>query len=148
MIEKPLKKGNKMRFLIVEDDFTSRQLMQIYLAEFGQAFVAVNGREAVMAFETALNDGQPYDMICLDIMMPEMDGQQALKAIRTIEQQRGIGGLDAVKVIMTTAKGESSDIFTAFRAGCEAYIVKPVRKSALLEEMQKLGLLALVANKK
>jgi two-component system chemotaxis response regulator CheY len=137
-----------MRFLIVEDDFTSRQLMQIYLADFGQAFVAVNGREAVTAFENALNDGQPYDMICLDIMMPEMDGQEALKAIREIEKQRGIGGLDAVKVIMTTAKGESKDIFTAFRTGCEVYMVKPVRKDALLKEMQKLGLLSLVAAKK
>jgi two-component system chemotaxis response regulator CheY len=136
-----------MRFLIVEDDFTSRQLIQIYLADFGQAFIAVNGREAVTAFENAIDDGIPYDMICLDIMMPEMDGQQALTAIRAIEQQRGIGGLDAVKVIMTTAKGESKDIFTAFRAGCESYIIKPVKKKALLEEMQKLGLLSLIANK-
>jgi two-component system, chemotaxis family, chemotaxis protein CheY len=136
-----------MRFLIVEDDFTSRQLMQIYLAEFGQAFVAVNGREAVAAFETALNEGQPYDMVCLDIMMPEMDGQQALKAIREIEKQHSIGGLDGVKVIMTTAKGESKDVFTAFKNGCEVYMVKPVRKDALLKEMQKLGLLSLVAKK-
>jgi two-component system, chemotaxis family, chemotaxis protein CheY len=134
-----------MRFLIVEDDFTARQLMQIYLADFGQTFVAVNGREAVMAFEAALNENQPYDMICLDIMMPEMDGQQALKAIREIEKRHGIGGLDAVKVIMTTAKGESSDVFTAFRNGCEVYIVKPVRKNALLKEMQKLGVLSTAA---
>jgi two-component system, chemotaxis family, chemotaxis protein CheY len=136
-----------MRFLIVEDDFTSRQLMQIYLAEFGQAFVAVNGREAVMAFETALSNGHPYDLICLDIMMPEMDGQRALEAIRDIEHQYGIGGLSAVKVIMTTAKDGSKDIFTAFRAGCEAYIIKPVRKNALLEEMRKLGLLSAAATK-
>jgi CheY-like chemotaxis protein len=80
-------------------------------------------------------------------MMPEMDGQQALKAIREIEQQHGIGGLDAVKVIMTTAKDTSKDIFTAFKNGCEVYIVKPVRKEALLKEMQKLGLLSMIANK-
>jgi two-component system chemotaxis response regulator CheY len=137
-----------MKILIVEDDFTSRRLMQIYLADFGQVFIAVNGREAVTAFENAMKDGQPYDMICLDIVMPEMDGQQALTAIREIEKQHGVGSLDAVKVIMTTAKSESDDIFSAFRTGCEAYIVKPVRKPELLEEMQKLGLLSLVATKK
>jgi two-component system, chemotaxis family, chemotaxis protein CheY len=137
-----------MKFLIVEDEFTSRQLMQIYLADFGQAFIAVNGREAVAAFVTALNEGHPYDMICLDIMMPEMDGQQALKAIREIEKQRGIGGLDAVKVIMTTAKDSPSDILGSFKTGCEAYIIKPVRKEALIKEMQKLGMLSAVTNER
>lgn len=136
-----------MKFLIVEDDFTARQLLQIYLAPFGQAFVAVNGCEAIKAFKDALFLEEPYDMICLDIMMPCMDGQQALQEIREIEAQHGIGGLDAVKVIMTTAKGDSKDIFTAFRSGCEAYLIKPIRKEALVQEMQNLGLIPAPAEK-
>jgi len=130
-----------MKSLIVEDDFTARKLLQIYLAEYGDTFVAVNGKEAVQAVEESLEVGQPYDLICLDIMMPQMDRVEALKIIRQLEQARGIGGLDSAKVIMTTAKDQSSDIFGAFNTGCEAYIVKPVKRERLVEEMTKLGLI-------
>jgi len=130
-----------MKCLIVEDDFAARKLLQIFLSDYGDCFIAVNGNEAVEAVQEALNEGKPYDLICLDIMMPEMDGHQALKAIRRIEGEYGIGGLDSVKVIMTTALNKSENVFGAFRSGCEAYIVKPVIKEKLLEEMEKLDLM-------
>ncbi len=130
-----------MKSLIVEDDFTSRNLIQIYLADMGPCHVAVNGREAVEAVTESLNERQPYDLICLDIMMPEMDGIEALVAIRELEKEKGVEGLDGVKVIMTTAKGRSEDIFDAFNTGCEAYIIKPVKKSELIAEIQELGLI-------
>ena len=129
-----------MKCLIVEDDFTARKLMQIYLSEFGKCFVAVNGKEAVQAVTQAFDEDEPYDLIALDIMMPEMDGIEALKAIRNLEKERGITGPDTVKVIMTTAKGQSQDIFDAFNTGCEAYLIKPIRKPDLVDEIRKLGL--------
>lgn len=130
-----------MKSLIVEDDFTARRLMQIYLASFGQCAVAINGVEAISEIKQAFQDGQPYDLICLDIMMPEMDGVTALEKIRQIEKGHGISGLNCVKVIMTTAKDQPADIFGAFKSGCEAYMIKPIRKPELLKEIQKLGLL-------
>ena len=129
-----------MKCLIVEDDFTARKLMQIYLSEFGKCFVAVNGKEAVQAVTQAFDEDEPYDLIALDIMMPQMDGIEALKVIRNLEKERGITGLDTVKVIMTTAKGQSQDIFDAFNTGCEAYLIKPIRKPDLIDEIRKLGL--------
>ena len=129
-----------MKCLIVEDDFTARKLIQIYLSEFGKCFVAVNGKEAVQAVTQAFDEDEPYDLIALDIMMPQMDGIEALKAIRNLEKERGITGLDTVKVIMTTAKGQSQDIFDAFNTGCEAYLIKPIRKPDLVDEIRKLGL--------
>ena len=130
-----------MKCLIVEDDFTARRLLQVYLTDYGDCFIAVNGHEAVDAVREALERGRPYDLICLDIMMPEMDGYDALKAIRQIEKEHQVNGLDGVKVIMTTALDGSKHIMGAFRTGCEAYIIKPVRKEKLLEEIEKLGLL-------
>lgn len=129
-----------MKSLIVEDDFTARKLMQVYLAELGDCFVAVNGKEAVDAVTNALEAKEPYDLVCLDIMMPEMDGIEALQRIRELETERGIEGLSRTKVIMTTAKGQSSDIFGAFNTGCEAYLIKPIRKPELMNEITKLGL--------
>ncbi len=140
-----LGRESRLKILIVEDDFTCRKLLQMFLSEYGDCFVAINGHKAVEAVREALDEGQPYDLICLDIMMPEMDGHEALEAIRQIENERGIAGLDGVKVIMTTALGDSKNVIGAFRTGCEAYIVKPIGKEKLLEEMEKLGLFNLVA---
>jgi two-component system, chemotaxis family, chemotaxis protein CheY len=129
-----------MKCLIVEDDFVGRKLMQKYLSDYGECDVAVDGKEAVEAFRQAIEGKSPYDLVCLDIMMPNMNGHEALNAIREIESWHGISGLDGVKVIMTTALGDSENVLGSFREGCEAYIVKPVRKDALLREIEKLGL--------
>ena len=129
-----------MKCLIVEDDFTARKLLQTYLSDYRDCFVAVNGNEAVEAVQAALDESQPYDLICLDIMMPEMDGHDALKAIRQIEKSHEIEDLNGVKVIMTTALTDFEHVSGAFRTGCEAYLVKPIRKNELLNEIEKLGL--------
>lgn len=131
-----------MKCLIVEDDLTSRKLLESYLNDCADCSVAGDGNQAVEAFEEALDFGRPYDLICLDVMMPDMDGHEALTAIRRIEAERGIGGLDGVKVIMTTALDDSTTIFGSFREGCEAYVVKPIAKDKLMAEIDKLGLLA------
>ncbi len=129
-----------MRSLIVDDNFVARKLLQIYLSELGSCFVAVNGVEAVEAVRQSIKDGEPYDLICLDIMMPELDGIEALRQIRKSEADSGIHGLSGAKVIMTTARDLSQDIFGAFNAGCEAYLIKPISKNKLFAEIEKLGL--------
>ena len=92
-----------------------------------------NGRDALDAAQKE----QPH-LIILDIMMPGMDGRETLKAIRQIESEYGIRGLDGVKVIMTTALGDSKNVMGAFNEGCEAYIVKPIDKNRLFEEIEKM----------
>jgi len=129
-----------MKCLIVEDNFVARTLLQKFLSKVSECHVAVNGREAVKAFSDALDEGEPYDLMCLDIMMPGMDGHQVLRAIRQLEDGRGIQGLDGAKVIVTTALGDAKNVLRTFRKGCEVYIVKPVTKEKLFEEMDKLGL--------
>jgi two-component system chemotaxis response regulator CheY len=130
-----------MKCLIVEDDFGSRKLIQRYLEEHGECDSAVNGEEAIEAFYKALMEKEPYDLICLDIMMPITNGHETLTAIRQIESNNGIHGLDGVKVIMMTALDDSKNIFGAFREGCEAYIIKPIEKYKLISEMVNLGLI-------
>jgi two-component system chemotaxis response regulator CheY len=130
-----------MKSLIVEDDFATRRLMQIYLAEFGECSIAINGIEAVNATKLAFEQNEPYDLICLDIMMPVMDGMEALEKIREIEEENSDTGLEPTKVIITTSKNLPTDILEAFNAGCESYLVKPIRKNLLVKEMQELGLI-------
>lgn len=130
-----------MRSLIVEDEFTSRKILSTLLAPYGEVHVAVNGMEAIAAFQIAYAEQAPYDLVCLDIMMPGMDGRDVLKKIRALEEQWGIGGLHGAKVIMTTALGDKESIFQAFRSGCEAYIVKPIQRLHLIEQLEFVGLL-------
>jgi two-component system chemotaxis response regulator CheY len=130
-----------MRTLIVEDDFSSRLLLQKFLEPYGECHIAVNGREAVDAFRLARRDGPPYDLICLDIMMPEMDGQTVLKEIRALEKDAGIPEGDGVKILMTTSLKDGKNVMTAFRELCDAYLVKPVDRAKLLESLHKFRLI-------
>jgi two-component system chemotaxis response regulator CheY len=131
-----------MRSLIVEDEFVSRAKLQKILSTFGECHVAVNGREGLEAFKMALDSGEAYDLVCMDILMPELDGHEALQELRQAEKERGIGGLDHVKVIMTTALKDGKNVMKAFIKGqCEAYLSKPFSKDKLLGELQKLNLL-------
>ena len=129
-----------MKTLIAEDDFTSRLLLQELLKSYGPCHIAVNGSEAVEAVRTALQAGEPYNLICLDIMMPDMDGQTALREIREHEARADIGGLDRVKIIMITALDDKGSILGAFREQCDAYIVKPIDRLKLIGNLQQLGL--------
>ncbi|WP_136809157.1 response regulator [Desulfosediminicola flagellatus] len=132
-----------MKTLIVEDDFLARSLLTTVLAEYGVCHVAVNGEEALAAVVRGFEEKNPYDLICLDIMMPVMDGQQALQEIRKIEETIGIMGIDATKVIMITAVDDSKNIMKAFRQGqCEAYLTKPLDREKLLKHLVDLGLVA------
>lgn len=133
-----------MKTLIVEDDFLSRSLLSTLLSEYGICHVAVNGQEALHAVERGLEENDPYDLICLDIMMPVMDGQQALQEIRRIEERHGISGLDMVKVIMVNSVDDSNTIMKAFRQGqCEAYLTKPLDRGKLITLIRDLGLIEL-----
>ena len=130
-----------MRTLVVEDDFTSRLLLQELLKKYGPCHIAVNGREAVEAVRLSLEIGEPYNLICLDIMMPEMDGQEALRQIRNEEETRGIMSSSGAKILMTTALGDPKNVMKAFGGLCDAYLIKPVRSDELMKELRKLGLI-------
>ncbi len=128
-----------MRILIAEDDFISRRILQKYLAPFGVCDMAVNGREALTAFSLAWEEGEPYRLIFLDIMMPEMDGKEVLKNIRSMEKEKGVQEQDRAKILMTTALNDPSNVLEAIKSQCNDYLVKPVEKIRLLEKLKKLG---------
>ena len=130
-----------MRTLIVDDDFSSRLLLQEMLSPYGGCDIAVNGTQAVEAFMLAWHEGRRYDLICLDIMMPDVDGQVVLKGIRSMEESEGILLGDGVKIIMISALSDKENVLTAFNELCDAYLVKPVIKRKLLGYLQDFKLI-------
>lgn len=130
-----------MKTLIVEDDFTSRKMLQAFLAPFGECDIAVDGVEAVEAFRAAHGEGEPYDLVCLDLMMPRLDGHATLAAIRAFEEERGIHVTDGAKVVVTTCLGDSRNVLAAFQGQCDAYLVKPVDRRELASTLSRLSLI-------
>jgi len=130
-----------MRILIAEDDYVSRKFLYKFLSTFGECDVTVDGMEAIEVFLSALESGKYYDLVCLDIMMPEVDGVKALKTIRLLEEERDIAKQNRTKIIMTTALNDPEGIFRTYELGSEAYAVKPIDTVKLVEVMTKLGLI-------
>ncbi len=129
-----------MRVLVVEDDFISRRLLCRYLQAHGESDVAVNGNEAIGAFKQVLLAGDYYDLVCLDIMMPGMDGQETLKRLRALEREHDVPEDKRSKVIMTTALEDHDNVMSAFTNDCNGYVVKPIEKKKFLETLAEIGL--------
>jgi len=127
--------------LIVEDEVTSRAILREFLKRYGVPHIAINGKEAVDAVGAALQAGEPFDLICLDIMMPEMDGQEALKRIRQLEFEAGVDAETRAKVIMTTALADRGNVVEAIQGQCDYFLVKPIDRLALLEELRRMQLI-------
>lgn len=131
-----------MRILVAEDEFTARTLLTGLLGPLGTCDVAVDGKEAVFAVERAIAEGQPYDLICLDIGMPGLDGKEALRAIREIERGHDLFvGAGAATIVMTTAQNGADTIMSSFADQADGYIVKPVEEHSLMGTLADLGLI-------
>ncbi len=127
-----------MKSLVVDDDLTTRVLLEEVLAEFGPVHTCVDGAAAVDACQKALSAGGAYDLICLDICMPGIDGMEALRQIRQEEQRRGRTGEQLSKVIMTTAADDLKTVLQAHHELCDAYMLKPIAPAALVAQAQSL----------
>jgi two-component system chemotaxis response regulator CheY len=128
--------GDRRRILIVDDDLACRLLLQTFLARYGECHVALNGKEAVELFRASLDRGSSYDLICMDIMMPEIDGREAVRQIRALEAGQGIRPAYGATIFMTTTVQEIRELFHCFRELCDAYLLKPIDLGQLLTKMK------------
>ena len=127
-----------MKALVVDDDLMTRIILQEILSAYAAVDICVDGKEAVDAYTSALARGQPYDLVCMDLLMPVMGGIEALRNIRREEGLRGRLRPDSTKVIITTASDDNDTISEAFRELCDAYVVKPIDTEQLIDVMHCL----------
>lgn len=129
----------RLRILLAEDDQTSSRYLSGLLRRFGECTAVEDGEQALVAFLAAQAEGRPFDLVCLDIMMPRKNGQETLEAIRAHELEQGLDPGAGVKIIMTTALGDVHSVMSAYRGGATAYITKPILTERLYETMASLG---------
>lgn len=130
-----------MTILIMEDDFTSATVLQKIMSEFGDVTLASDGKEAVAIYLDNHSKGAKFDLICLDIMVPEIDGQEVLKIIRTHEIENGNNSLQKrSKIVMITALNDIENLMESFREQCEGYIIKPFSREKIRRTLNQLNI--------
>jgi DNA-binding response OmpR family regulator len=130
-----------LRILVLEDDASTCRLMQIFLDQIGECRIVSSGRTALDSFQSALDQGKPFDLLLLDIMVPEINGIDVLKKVRMIERSRGIHDRNRAKVIITSSLSDARNMERARSAESDDYLVKPVNRAKLFSTIRTMGLL-------
>ena len=129
-----------MRVLIADDDFANRLFLQKVFSEYGEVVEVDNGMSAVETAAAAMSEGNPFDLICLDIMMTKLDGYKTLEAIRDAESKLEVSKKARAKVIMISALDEDTLDSTQIESDYDAYICKPILLDKLDALLIQLGL--------
>ncbi len=129
-----------MKVLIVEDDPTSQLLLENIIKPYGECVIATDGQKAIHEFSLAYAKDQVYDLILMDIMMPNMDGKEAVRQMREFESEFGIRPSDEVKIIMITALDDPKNVIESYQGGATAYITKPIKEPVLVSQIKEFGL--------
>jgi two-component system chemotaxis response regulator CheY len=130
-----------MKTLIVDDDIFNCKLLQSILKDYGECSIAMSGISAIQLFEETLKNNEPYDLVCLDIMMPEKDGYETLREMRALEQSQTPPPSKRSRIIMVTALEKQGHKTEAFYENCDGYLVKPVERKLLEEMLSKMKLI-------
>ena len=128
-----------MKVLIVDDEELIGALFKEYLDGYAECEVVYDGKQAIKSFKQAHKSGSPFDLICMDIMMPQLSGRETLQVIRDLESDMGLEGLDKVKVIMISAKRDTETIMGSFfDEKCDAYLRKPIDQAELIRTIDEI----------
>jgi len=130
-----------MRTLIVEDVHFLAMILQKFLEPYGECQTADNGESAIQKITEAYTQGKPFDLICLDILLPKADGIEVLQKVREFENDFISSEEERTKIVMITTLNDRDTVRRALKAGCDRYITKPFSKEKILEEMRELGLI-------
>lgn len=128
-----------MKILIVDDELVSRKKMQKIMELVGDCIIAENGNDAVSAFKSAMDKEKPFDLISLDIAMPDMTGIEVLEKIREFEEENSVPRENMVKIMMVTSYSDQENVVASLKAGCNNYIVKPFDKERVFNKLENLG---------
>ena len=124
----------RLRVLLAEDNTVNQRLASRLLEKHGHTVVVTsNGRQAVQAFEEIA-----FDLVLMDVQMPEMDGFEATAAIRAKEYPRGTH----TPVLAITAHAMTGDLERCLAAGMDGYVPKPIQAKELFKAIEGLGVTA------
>lgn len=130
-----------MKILVAEDDEANRKFLTKLLSKFGDVTVVGDGFQAVKHYMQALDERAPYHLVCLDVMMPKIDGYKALDAIRDIEGKYALIEGERARIVMISALDEGG--FDEERAGnlYDCYMSKPIDILEFEMNLKRMGMI-------
>jgi two-component system, chemotaxis family, chemotaxis protein CheY len=129
--------------LIVDDDMLGRELIAHYLDGIAHCDMAGDGLEALGKFKAALDSGRPYDLVMLDLLMPEMDGYETGKAIRLMESEQDLPAASKANIIVVSSVHTPQEIIQAYMSTHSvAHLNKPVKPEKLHKTLLQLELIS------
>jgi two-component system chemotaxis response regulator CheY len=129
---------SKTRILVVDDEYFCRDILLRYLSKYSPCDEAVDGVAALEAWKRAHEEGSPYDIVFLDIMLPIMNGQDVLKAMREWEYARGIPAEKSCGIIIMSALREPGSVVESFGNQCDGYLIKPCNSADVEKAIGKI----------
>ncbi|MEF3697306.1 response regulator [Desulfolutivibrio sp.] len=131
-----------MKILIVDDDVVSRITLLRFFSDHGNCAVATDGFEGVDLFKGALEGGEPFDLICMDIQMPGLCGIDALARMRDMERTAGIVPGREAKAVMVTCHDDVKNVSASFfQAQATCFVAKPVSFNTLAATLRRENIL-------
>ena len=129
-----------MKILVVDDELVSRKKMQKIMDGFGECYAVESGSAAITAFGKAWENRAPFDLMTLDISMPDMDGTEVLYEVRGIEKEGKVPKENRATILMVTSHSDKPTVITCIQAGCDDYIVKPFDRETIIKKLKKFRL--------
>lgn len=130
---------NMPRCLVVDDDLGTLKVLEKNLAPFFSCQLESQPETAFEKFKLALENGKPFDLVCLDVKMPRVDGIELLQAFRELESGLAKVGDDATPVFMVSGVTEIDEVCNSLSSGCTVYLTKPIDSSKLENHVKRLG---------
>ena len=132
-----------MKILIVDDSIAQRTMLKTILSSHGECHLEPDGAKGLLAFVQAFDMGKPFDLVVMDIMMPEMDGHTAVKKIVQIMDKSNNPNSKRAKILMLSSRSDPEDMLKAqFENKADSYLIKPVNQATLTEALCNLGLIS------
>jgi two-component system chemotaxis response regulator CheY len=126
-----------MKILVVDDELVSRKKMQKIMEGLGECTAVASGREALSLFKQALESEAPFDLVTLDVVMPGMDGTEALYEMREIETRKHPPKEKRTRILMVTSQSDKDTVITCIQAQCDDYVVKPFDREKIMKKLEK-----------
>ena len=128
-----------MNILVIEDDSTTHELIKTILSAYNDVVIEETGMAGIERFTDAMINFTYFDVVMVDLGLPDIDGTYTLKLLKRFEKVKAINSSNQAKIIAMTATADENKVKECLMSGCSGFIIKPVTKENLNKALSPYG---------